>query len=230
MESRKICVVLYHRNILTKYDPEWAYSCINSIENQTFKDFSVVELNFGGDDLKLYNGSKESYFYSEKIDNLGSAITRAFNICFNDLGFDLVFNVNLDDAYDLKRFEKQLKCIEEKDPDIVSSNFYFTDSRLKIEYETSFCKGVENIDEQNIIIDREFSIGHNIIGFPVCLFTKRFWEKWGGLPEAENSKGREDFDMWIRAKKEGCRFYILSEPLFKYRIHYSNISKRVNNL
>jgi len=230
LSDKKIGVVIYHRNILTKYDPEWTYNCLEKIENQSFKNFSIVELNFGGDSVRLYEGDKESHFYSEEINNLGSAISRAFDICFNDLDFDLIFNINLDDDYSLDRFEKQLECIIRTDCDVVTSNFHFTDSNLSVETTTNFCHGIYDVDIQNKIIDFEFSRNHNIIGFPVCLFTKKFWKKWGGLPSDESSKGREDFDMWIRARNEGCRFYIMEEPLFKYRIHNSNISKRVNNL
>jgi hypothetical protein len=230
LSDKKIGVVIYHRNILTKYDPEWTYNCLEKIENQSFKNFSIVELNFGGDSVRLYEGDKESHFYSEEINNLGSAISRAFDICFNDLDFDLIFNINLDDDYSLDRFEKQLECIIRTNCDVVTSNFHFTDSNLSVETTTNFCHGIYDVDIQNKIIDFEFSRNHNIIGFPVCLFTKKFWKKWGGLPSEETSKGREDFDMWIRARKEGCRFYIMEEPLFKYRIHNSNISKRVNNL
>jgi len=229
-ENKKIGVVIYHRNILSRYDPNWTYNCIDKIENQSFRDFSVIELNFGGDSEMLYKGEKNHYFYSEKIDNLGSAITRAFDIGFNELGFDLIFNINLDDDYNTDRFEKQLYFLEKTGADVISSNFYFTEHDLVPYKETKFCDGVVDIDAQNEIIGNEFSEGNNVIGFPVCLFTKRFWKYWGILPSTESSKGREDFDMWISAKKEGCKFYIISEPLFKYRIHNSNISKRVNDL
>ena len=230
MSARKIGVVIYHRNILSKYNPEWIYDCILGIENQTFQDFSVIELNFGGDHERLYKGSKESYFYSERIDNLGMAITRAFDICFKEHKLDLVFNINLDDSYTKDRFEKQLKCLDETGADVVTSNFHFVDSDLNITSSTKFCAGLNDMSLQNRIIDYEFSRNHNIIGFPVCLFTRNFWEENAGLPSDDVSKGREDFDLWINARKKGFNFYIMEEPLFKYRVHSSNISKRINNL
>jgi hypothetical protein len=226
----KIGVVIYHRNIFKKYNPEWIYSCLNQIEKQTFQNFSLIELNFGGDGIKIFNSERDSYFYNEKIDNLGNALNRAFDICFKELNFDLIYNINLDDDYPLDRFEKQLNCYLTNRADIISCNFNFTDSDLSILSSTNFCDGIKDIITQNEIIEREFQIDNNIIGFPGCLFTKKFWENWGYFPIDDISKGREDFDMWIKAKKNGCIFYIMEEKLFNYRIHNSNISKRVNDL
>ena len=134
----KIGVIIYHRNILNRYDPKWIENCIEKIENQTFGNFTLVEFNFGGDSQKIYEGNKKSYFYSEKIDNLGSAISRAFDICFDEHEFDLVFNINLDDDYSLDRFEKQIECLEKTGADIIASNFHFTDSDLNIKKTTDF--------------------------------------------------------------------------------------------
>lgn len=230
MMDKKIAVVIYHRNILTKYDPEWTRNCIEKIKSQTHQDFSVVELNFGGDDQVVYDGDRPLHFFSEKIDNLGTAITRAFDICFRELGFDLAFNINLDDDYEVERFQLQLEHLDRTRADVLTSNFFFVDENLEYKSLTRFCVGVTDIETQNRIIDYEFSRGHNIIGFPVCLFTKGFWLGNDGLPSEEKSKGREDFDLWIEARKKGYRFYIIEKPLFKYRIHNTNISKRVNDL
>ena len=228
----KTAVVIYHRNILTKYDPKWTYNCIDKIKKQTNQNFSVIELNFGGDDSVVYDGDRPHFFYSEKIDNLGEAITRAFDICFKELKFDLAFNINLDDDYEIDRFELQINCQEITGADVVTSNFYVTNSELGLEGSslTQFCIGIDDIETQNKIIDIEFSRNHNIIGFPVCLFTKNFWIGNEGLPLAEESKGREDFDLWISARKKGYKFYIIEKPLFKYRIHNTNISKRLSDL
>jgi hypothetical protein len=227
----KIGVVIYHRNIFQKYNPDWIKSCLNQIENQTFQDFSVVELNFGGDGEKIYTYDRPVYFYNEKIDNLGKALNRSFDICFKELGFDLIFNINLDDDYHrLDRFQKQLDCYFRENADVIASNFNFVNGDLSIRATTNFCMGASDIHQQNSIIEREFNQNHNVIGFPICLFTKKFWENWGHFPEEEESKGREDLDMWINARRGGCLFYIMPDFLFNYRVHESNISKRINDL
>jgi len=228
--SNRVAVVIYHRNIFTKYDPEWTYNCIEKIKEQTYKDFSIVELNFGGDGTVVYQGERPHHFYSEKIDNLGQAINRAFDICFRELNFDLAFNINLDDDYDTSRFELQLECLRRTGADVVTSNFKFVDQNLNGNATTQFCIGVHDILEQNRIIDMQFSIGNNIIGFPVCLFTRNFWIGNDGLPSKDSSKGREDFDLWIDARRRGYKFYIMEKLLFKYRVHNNSISKRVNDL
>lgn len=223
--EQKIAVVIYHRNVLTKYDPEWTYNCIDKIKRQTFQEFSVVELNFGGDETRVYDGDRPHHFFSEKIDNLGSAITRAFDICFKELDFNLAFNINLDDDYEIDRFQVQLDHLH-TGADVITSNFWMVNHELKNPGSTQFCIGITDLEDQNRVIDSEFSVGHNIIGFPVCLFTKRFWMGNDGLPSTEASRHREDFDMWIEARRRGFKFYIIEKQLFKYRIHNNSISKR----
>jgi hypothetical protein len=227
----KIGVIIYHRNIFSRYNPDWIKNCLNQIENQTFQDFSIIELNFGGDGERIYTGDKKVYFYNERIDNLGKALNRSFDICFKELGFDLIFNINLDDDYHRPdRFQKQLECYFKENADIISSNFNFVNGDLSLRATTNFCLEISDIHRQNMIIEKEFNENHNVIGFPVCLFTKKFWDNWGFFPEGENSKGREDLDMWINARRRGCLFYIMSDFLFNYRVHETNISKRVNDL
>jgi len=227
----KIGVVIYHRNIFQRYNPDWIKSCLSQIEDQTFQDFSVIELNFGGDGERLCESERPVYFYNEKIDNLGKALNRSFDICFNELEFDLIFNINLDDDYHRSdRFQKQLDCYFKEGADLISSNFNFVNGDLSHRATTNFCIGVSDIHQQNAIIGREFGENHNVIGFPICLFTKKFWTNWGKFPECEESKGREDLDMWINARRGGCLFYIMPDYLFNYRVHDSSISKRVNDL
>ena len=227
---KRVAVVIYHRNIFTKYNPEWTKGCIKNLGDQTFQDFSVVELDFGGDGVVVYDGDRPHHHYSEKIDNLGAAISRSFDICFRELGFDLAFNINLDDIYDVDRFRIQLETQAAHGADVVSSNFHFVDEDLKILSTTDFCRRVVGLEDQNRLIDFHFANDRNCIGFPVCLFTKGFWLGNDGLPSRDESKGREDFDLWIEARKRGFKLYIIDKHLFKYRVHSTSISKRVNDL
>ena len=44
----KSAVILYHKNINKIYKSEWIEECIQSIINQTYKDYFVYDLNYGG--------------------------------------------------------------------------------------------------------------------------------------------------------------------------------------
>ena len=42
-----ICVIIYHSNILSLYKEEWISECLTSISKQTYKNFYILELNYG---------------------------------------------------------------------------------------------------------------------------------------------------------------------------------------
>ncbi|MDX9893650.1 MAG: glycosyltransferase [Patescibacteria group bacterium] len=48
-----------------------------------------------------------------------------------------------------------------------------------------------------------------------AIFRSTVWEQCGGYDQ--NMDGLEDWEFWINAYSQGCKFYHLSEPLFYYR-------------
>ena len=49
----KVAAILYHKNIVYLYKKDWIEKSFRSITNQTFTEFSIYELNYGGDKFKL---------------------------------------------------------------------------------------------------------------------------------------------------------------------------------
>lgn len=200
----KTGVVLYHAN-LSQYNPEWIKQCTESISNQTYKDYSVYELNYS-DKKQIWQGS---HFFSLKMKNNGYAQNFIIDRAFED-GCEFVFVTNIDDYYHPKRFEKQL---EYKDYDIISSDFVYIQNG--------------QITRQMIMsgkdIEKSFERGDNIIANPSVCLRKRFW--------AENKYNaelvpEEDFDLWKRAIKAGYKFKIIPEVLLYYRIHENQVSRK----
>ena len=92
--KNKLGVVMFHKNIKKIYKEEWVTKCINSILNQTIKDFTIYEINYGEDDLSLLDGIYvNKRFYSETLENYADAMNFIITKAFDD-GCDYVFNTN----------------------------------------------------------------------------------------------------------------------------------------
>ncbi len=138
----KSAVIFYHKNLHTIYPQHWIDKCVSSIAAQTYKDFDVIELNYG-DISNIFNGDiKEQaplHFYAKlpghkyepiciPMENHITAMNYLLNYCFKEKGYDVVFNTNMDDFYHPTRFAKQIEKIE-AGFDIVTSDFCYIEEQ-----------------------------------------------------------------------------------------------------
>lgn len=234
----KIAVILYHKNILKIYKPDWILKCLESIHLQTFVNYDIFELNYGDEpeDEKislldicknLYFEGKDKFFYKKTYPNHIFAMNFLINTIFNEKEYDVIFNINLDDFYDNTRFQKQIDFLtEHPEYDLVSSNFDYINGNdtvtnkkiLSYNFKTFSQK---ELDEEQIHIDKNFKIGHNIIGHPCVTMTKNFWKKVGPY---RNKVGTEDFLLWKKAFNKGVKMHIIPEFLLHYRIHGKQVT------
>lgn len=56
------------------------------------------------------------------------------------------------------------------------------------------------------------------------MFRRSFYEKVGGYCEKIPVKGIEDWVMWCRGYKLGCKAHLINEPLFRYRTHAGSMT------
>lgn len=208
----KVGVIIFHKNVFTVYKPEWVERCVSSLINQTYKDFVVFEMDYGGNDNRVWHDPL--CYRSVPLDNHALAHNYLVDMAF-DSDCDCVFNVNIDDYYALNRFEKQLPYIEQG-YDVVSSNFIRVD-------ESERPIGAYHFDGKNIV--KEAERGHNVIAHPVCCYSKNFWTHCDKLNPVDIPQ--DDFVLWKKSYKKGFRFLILPDVLLYQRIHSNNISKKL---
>lgn len=217
----KVAVIFYHSNILNVCKKEWIDQCVNSIKNQTFKEFDVFELNYGDDDNSFTQGVfARGTYIKRKFDNHIGAMNYLYDMLFSN-GYDIVFNTNVDDYYSENRIERQLSELS-KGFDMVSSNFvYVNEDNVPFENMDMASKGNVSVNLYN---------NHNIICHPAVAMNKSFWT----LKYNESLVGREDLDMWQRAIRQGKKISIVNECLCMYRRHEKQITavkkKNVNLL
>lgn len=201
MNNVKLAVILFHKNI-DRYPKEWVSKCIYSIKNQTYKKFDVFEIDYGGAGNQIYKGS---IFESILMDNHVFAHNYLLDKVFL-IGYTYAANVNVDDFYSVRRFEKQLPYMEQK-YDVISSNFY------NVTYK-GVIKNRMKMDDKDMIF--ESKKGHNILCHPVIIYSKHFWTTCSRLKPEEIPF--DDFNLWKRSYGK-YKFVIVPYFLAYYRIH-----------
>lgn len=211
----KVASIIYHKNITSIYQEDWIKQSFESIINQTFSDFIILEMNYGDDVLNIcqkysdIRSGKEFIYYNIKKENHAEAMNFLLEKC-SALGVDVVFNNNLDDYNDLNRYQIQLNKINEG-YDIVSSNFIHVDSKGSL---------IRKMGMDKYDIKKEFDKGHNVIAHPsVCYsgnFIKNNRYESSDIPE-------EDFKLWKRTIDD-YKFFVCPEYLLNYRIHSGQIT------
>lgn len=209
----KSAVIIFHKNILTYYLPEWIEKCYSTIRGQYNVKFDVFEIDYGGGGTQTYDGS---IFFSENLDNHANAHNFLLDRVF-ERDYDCAFNVNVDDWYALGRFETQLPWIE-KGYDVVSSNFYRVNDDESVKQPFTF----HNRD----MVYEALRKNHNILAHPVLCYSRRFWTECNDRLRPEEVPA-DDFALWKRCYIKGnFKFIILPEFLLFQRIHASNVSKK----
>jgi len=206
----KAVVIIFHKNIDTYYPWEWIQKCYDTISNQSYRDFDVFELDYGGANRQTYPNSR---FCSKLMGSHADAHNYLLDWVFSE-GYDCAFNVNIDDWYALNRFEIQIPYIE-KGYDVVSSNFYRVNDDESVKQSFKFHHR-DHVKEAK----RE----HNIMAHPVLCYSRHFWTNCDRLNPKDIPF--DDFILWKKSYKKDFKFIILPEFLLFQRIHKNNVSKK----
>ena len=217
----KKAVIFYHKNIHRLYRQEWIDQCVDSMAGQSDKDFDVFELNYGGGNERYAEGKFARYtFLNMEFNNHIGAMNYLYSMLFAN-GYDVVFNTNMDDYYDLWRVEEQMKFIN-TGCQLVSSDFVYIN-------EFGHATKLMNVSEKGDIKEN-LNKDHNVIAHPAVAMHKSFWDD---DLHYNDLIGHEDLDLWQRAVKKGKTLFIVPKPLLLYRIHREQITstlkrKKVN--
>lgn len=205
----KIALLVYHSNIENLYPKEWIEEFRRSIINQTYQDFVILEMNYGGDEFRIF---ETSAFESVKMPTFVHALNYLLDKSFGS-GYKFAFNHNVDDIYSHERIEKQLPYLE-AGFDIVSANFsLLQDSKIIKEHEF-----------HNLNIVKELSVNHNCLCHPLIGYSKQFWENNRYVPE---QMPLEDMMLWQRSVNK-FKFIILKDNLLLHRIHSNAVCRSDN--
>tara|TARA_Y100000591_G_scaffold306133_1_gene304279 strand:- start:9596 stop:12895 length:3300 start_codon:yes stop_codon:yes gene_type:complete len=236
----KCAVIMYHKNIKKIYDWRWVEKSVGTILNQSITDFDIFEINYGGDNYSLFediNTNKNTFFYNKNLKTHTEAMVYLLNKCFYEYNYDVVFNTNLDDFYDIERFKHQLDCV--KDGYMLNSTLmrYITDKEGHDIVEQNWTPdkyGFENIKNSDKYIDiknirRQLDKDHNVFNHPNMCYTKEFWNSFTKnniLLRYRDDKPFEDLTLWQRACESFDNITIINKILISYRLHANQIGEQ----
>lgn len=236
----KCAVIMFHKNIKKIYNWRWIEKSVNTILDQTINDFDIFEINYGGDNYSLFEDiytNKNINFYNINLKTHTEAMVYLLNKCFIDNDYDIVFNTNLDDFYDINRFKYQIDCV--KDGYMLNSTLmrYITekdnDDVVTLEW-TPDKYGFEDICESDKYIDIEnirnqLNKDHNVFNHPNICYTKEFWTSFTKnniLLRYRDDKPFEDLTLWQRACESFDNITIINKILINYRLHTNQIGEQ----
>lgn len=211
--------------VMTVYNGEkYLQDCIQSVLNQTYKNFEFIIVNDGSNDntkviLDNINDSRVRIFHLET--NHGQTFCLNFGI--KHAKGDWVVRQDADDISLINRFEEQVKYIQEN-PHIVGVGTQIKSIPADATVNDQRLRAVE---WSNSLITREEIEEYRFIAPPVIhgtmMFSKQVFMDIGGY--SEEYKIAQDFDLWIRLMQSGP-IEKVPKILYQYRLDLGSLSNK----
>ncbi|QDL54434.1 glycosyltransferase family 2 protein [Rhodoferax aquaticus] len=196
-------------------------STLDSLVNQTFRDFNVVII----DDCSQDETSQIVSSYADKIDlniihsstNLG--ISGARNRLLKEINAPYIAVLDHDDICHPTRLEKQYDFLQQHpETDICGSAIAY----FSVDTERHNAKNILRHPSEDQVI-RTRLLYNTAMVHPSTMAKRSFFNDVGGY-EAQFSPA-EDYAFWCRAALLGKRFANIEEPLLYYHTHPRQTSK-----
>lgn len=199
-----------------KEKPEWLEESINSILNQTFKDFEFIIINDNPEGveqkevLDKYQKLDDRIIVVQNPHNIG--LTKSLNIGLKLARGKYIARMDADDISLPSRFEKQVECMD-KDESIGIVGSWIEHFGLKSKIE----KKSEN--DYELKIDMFFSAPFD---HPATMMRKSVLVA-NGITYDETLRYSQDRMLWFEMSKFSS-FYNIQEVLFKHRSNEGQVS------
>ena len=210
--------------VMSVYNEEtYLRSAIESVLNQTFKDFEFIIINDCSTDktvdiLKEFEAKDSRIILFEKPINKGfKGFVENLNIGISKARGKYIARMDADDLCLPERLEKQFNFLEEN-PEV-----FLTGSSMILMNEKSEETGKMSSLSHPDLIRKRTKID-NPIFHPTIMFRNE-----PDLIYRDKFYACEDFDFHLRKLSENRVLHNISEPLLKYRILESSISRKGNS-
>jgi glycosyltransferase involved in cell wall biosynthesis len=197
--------------IIPVYNGEkYIREAIDSVLNQSYKDFEVIVIDDGSKDntlriIKRYN--RKIRWKSQENKGQASAINEGIKMAKGEY----IAYLDADDVCLSERLKIEAKYLDEHpNVGLVYSDFYQINSTGEIQ------RVIRAHPHNSFLL-----LQKNYIGRSTVMHRKECLDKVGLF--AETISGDDDWDMWIRISEQFGVGHI-EKPLVKYRVHGENIS------
>ena len=204
--------------LMSAYNAEkYLSDAVESILNQTFRDFEFVIVNDGSTDAT----SRILNQYAQKDDRIvlieqdNSGLCRALNVGLFSCRGELVARMDADDIAVPQRFEKQVEFLH-SNPECVAvgTGLALIDSDGDI-------LGTQVPPLTHDEIEASLFKGVGAVPHPTAMIRRTFLDQIGGYDETAIHV--EDLDLWLRLSELG-RLANMSNELLRYRLHENSVT------
>ena len=189
---------------------------LDSLLSQTWENFELIividnpQRNDIEKILTSYNDDRIKIIYNKA--NIGLA--ESMNIALRSATGLFIARMDADDVAKEDRIEKELSILKTGQYDIVCSNYIYIDEQSKVLNR----KCTTYINKQLI----KFLPYRNTLHHPTVMMTRNSILKVNGY---RNFPCSQDYDLWLRLMENRSKFYIINEPLLKYRVRDNSITE-----
>jgi glycosyltransferase involved in cell wall biosynthesis len=207
--------------ILPVYNAEkYLEQSLGSILEGDFDDLEVIAVNDGSTDKSadILHGVKDPRLKVIVQDNLG--VSHALNTALKSARGRYIARMDADDIATPDRFSKQSAYLDQNpEIDIIGSAFEKIDP------------GGNSIGQTRMmnhpLVIKRYMMETNCVVHPSVMVRSWVYRRFGGYKA--KAAYVEDYDLWARAWP-WLKIAALPEPLLKYRIHESQVTKKYASL
>ena len=196
----------------------WLGETIQSLENQTFKDFELLVIDDGSTDNSIDIIKQSNLQHIRIILGPQQGLAKALALGVNESKTEIIFRQDQDDISLPSRFQLQYNFLEEnKDHVAVGSN------ATKID-EKGNKKGVIKSPNNSKAIKMYFNLSNPLVHSSMA-FRKSVVLAAGNYWSPSSDPFPEDFHLWSRLIKKG-QIANIPSILVLYRIHNESLSQK----
>ena len=205
--------------ILVTYNDRYLYDCLDSLNNQTYKDFKLILINDGGKDLAIFNRYiKMEIDYIHLKNNIG--LTKCLNIGISKANTKYIARMDSDDYALPERFELQIEYLKKYKLDLIGSSIIRLYKNNKNKFLISN-NNIIDIEEIKNVMRYKSPIAHPTFFGKTKLFKKLMYN--------EKLLYSQDYDLLARSICNNYKVGILNEPILIYNNNPSNNYEKIIN-
>jgi glycosyltransferase involved in cell wall biosynthesis len=195
----------------------WLEETIQSLEDQTFKDFELLVIDDGSTDNSIDIIKQSNLQHIRIIPGPQQGLAKALALGVNEAKTEIIFRQDQDDISLPSRFQLQYNFLEEnKDHVAVGSNATKIDEKGKK-------KGVIKSPNKSKAIEMYFNLSNPLVHSSIT-FRKSAVLAAGNYWSPSSDPFPEDFHLWSRLIKNG-EIANIPKRLVKYRLSSKGISR-----
>jgi hypothetical protein len=225
----KFGILVFHKNITKLYKKSWIIKFINSINNQTYKNFDIIELNYDENEkIKLF---KNSDYYCKSFNNHYESLNYLLDLSFNIKKYDYVMITNIDDFYNENKILYSIKEIKNNNYDIISNNIYLYQSIKNNDFKREVQLVPNNINSDfniNWHILHNIEKNKNIIENSGLIISNKFYKENEIYYDIKKSP-LSILNIWKKNIKINTKIHIINKPLTYQRIHENQYINNFRN-